>query len=100
MNEISIHNNMQSLTGTAFSDNDSPAAQATPFGEILTDSMNQVNKLQVLADEKIEELAAGKQTDIHQTMIAVEKAGVSFELLMQIRNKLISAYDQIMRMQV
>jgi flagellar hook-basal body complex protein FliE len=62
--------------------------------------MNQVNKLQVLADEKIEELAAGKQTDIHQTMIAVEKAGVSFELLMQIRNKLISAYDQIMRMQV
>lgn len=100
MKDISIQNNMQSLTGAAFSDRRSSKTQATPFGEILTDSINRVNTLQVLADEKIKELAAGRQTDIHQTMIAVEKAAVSFELLMQIRNKLISAYDQIMRMQV
>jgi flagellar basal-body rod protein FlgB len=45
-------------------------------------------------------LATGKQTNIHQTMIAAEKADVSFELLMQIRNKLVAAYDKIMRMQV
>jgi flagellar basal-body rod protein FlgB len=52
------------------------------------------------ADTRITDLATGKQTDIHQTMIAVEKADVSFQLLMQIRNKLVAAYDKIMRMPV
>jgi flagellar hook-basal body complex protein FliE len=44
-------------------------------------------------------LAAGKQKDIHQTMIALEKADVAFQLLMQVRNKIIAAYETIMRMQ-
>ena len=70
------------------------------FGNILTDSIQQVNRLQVEADSSINGLATGKQTDIHRTMIAMEKASISFELLMQIRNKVISAYDKIMRMPI
>jgi flagellar hook-basal body complex protein FliE len=67
---------------------------------MLKGSLDRVNRLQTEADANISDLATGKQTDIHQTMIAVEKADVSFELLMQIRNKLIAAYDKIMRMPV
>jgi flagellar hook-basal body complex protein FliE len=69
-----------------------------PFGKMLTDSLKQVNRLQVEADSSINDLATGKQLDIHRTMIAMEKASISFEMLMQIRNKVISAYDKIMRM--
>jgi len=67
---------------------------------MLKGSLDQVNQLQNEADTSIDNLANGTQTDIHQTMIAVEKADVSFELLMQIRNKLIAAYDKVMRMPV
>ena len=72
----------------------------TSFGELLQQSINQVSRLQHEADASINDLADGKQTDIHQTMIAVEKAEVSFELLMQIRNKVIAAYETLMRTQV
>ena len=68
------------------------------FGQMLKGSLERVNQLQNEADTSIDNLANGSRTDIHQTMIAVEKADVSFELLMQIRNKLIAAYDKIMRM--
>jgi len=100
MNDITIHNPTLSPQGA------SPIAQQTPpsgsvsFGQMLEGSMERVNQLQKEADVNISNLANGQQTDIHQTMIAVEKADVSFELLMQIRNKLIAAYDQIMRMPV
>jgi flagellar hook-basal body complex protein FliE len=67
---------------------------------MLTDSIQQVNRFQVEADSSINDLSTGKQPDIHRTMIAMEKASISFELLMQIRNKVISAYDKIMRMPI
>jgi flagellar hook-basal body complex protein FliE len=101
MNDISISNNTLSPQGGT-----SPSAKPTPqsgsvsFGQMLEGSMERVNQLQKEADTNISNLANGQQTDIHQTMIAVEKAEVSFELLMQIRNKVIAAYDQIMRMPV
>ncbi len=45
----------------------------------------------------VEELATGSETDIHNTMIALEKAEVSFQLMMQVRNKIVTAYETIMR---
>ena len=77
-----------------------PPSNSDSFGIMLTDSIKQVNRLQVEADSSINDLATGKHTDIHRTMIAMEKASISFELLMQIRNKVISAYDRIMRMPI
>jgi flagellar hook-basal body complex protein FliE len=100
MKEITIQNQMGSPADAAFSPSAKPHSPSVSFGQILKGSMDQVNRLQQAADASIEDLATGKQTDIHQTMIAVEKAGVSFELLMQIRNKIISAYETIMRMSV
>ena len=100
MNDITIQNNTLSPKGSLLPNQ--PAAPTGPasFGQMLEGSLERVSQLQKEADASINDLAAGKQTDIHQTMIAVEKADVSFELLMQIRNKLIAAYDKIMRMPV
>ena len=58
------------------------------------------NRLQERADNEIQALAVGKNGDLHKTMIAMEEADVSFQLLMQIRNKIVAAYQEIMRMQV
>ena len=100
MNEFTIQNNIETRSGTSLSVKRAPQPPSDSFGQVLMNSLNRVNQLKIEADAGIENLASGKQTDIHQTMIAVEKASVSFELLMQIRNKLITAYDKIMRMPV
>lgn len=100
MQDLSIQDQIQSGSGPNFSGIRSQRPQSVSFGKLLQQSIDQVNRLQVEANSNINDLASGKQTDIHQTMIAVEKAEVSFELLMQIRNKVIEAYDKIMRTQV
>lgn len=70
------------------------------FGNMLKDAVNEVNKLQQEADQSTQQLAGGQGVDIHQTMIAVEKAEISFQMMMQVRNKIIAAYEEIMRMQI
>lgn len=70
------------------------------FGQILKDSVAEVNKLQLDAGKAIENLASGKVENVHEAMIAMEKASVSFNLMLEVKNKLLSAYDEMMRMQV
>ena len=72
----------------------------TSFSEILKNSIEKVNALQKQADAASNELILGNNKDIVQTMIMVEKADVSFRLMMQVRNKIVQAYQEIMRMQV
>lgn len=69
------------------------------FKKILGNSIQEVNKLQTQANESVQGMVLGK-TDIHTTMIAMEKAGISFRLMMAVRNKMISAYEEVMRMQI
>jgi len=70
------------------------------FGSLLQDAIEQVNELQHHAGEEVQSLMAGEIKDIHSAMIAVQKADVSFQMMMQVRNKLVSAYQEIMKMQV
>lgn len=70
------------------------------FGETLSQAVKDVNKLQGEAGKAVERMVTGEATDLHEVMIAAEKAKTSFELLMEIRNKTIDAYREIMRMQV
>ena len=79
-----------------------PAGPGAPqgFGRLLENSIGEVNKLQHQADQAVEALTAGRSSDVHNTMIALQKADVSFRLLMQIRNKVVSAYETVMRMQI
>lgn len=70
------------------------------FGQVLSDAMNDVNKAQVESNEQIQGMLSGDIQDVHTAMIAVQKADLSFQMMMQVRNKLIDAYQEIMRMQV
>lgn len=70
------------------------------FSDMLIKSVEKVNKLQQEADKAINELVLGDNKDIVQTMIKMEKADISFKLMMQIRNKIVQAYEEIMRMQI
>lgn len=74
--------------------------QEKSFGEMLKSHLTEVNHLQTSADTAVRKLASGQDKDIHNTMIAMEKAGVAFQLTMQVRNKVLEAYQEIMRMQV
>ncbi len=68
------------------------------FTDVLSNMINSVNDLQLDAG-KVQELAAtGEAADLHDVMIALEKAGVSMDLLMEIRNKLVDAYQTLVKM--
>ena len=73
---------------------------ARSFTDMLVDSMSKVNDLQTEANSAIEKLATGKTKNIHETMLAVEKADIAFKTMNQIRSKVIDAYREVMRMQV
>lgn len=100
MNEFSIQNITELPRGASQQNRQTLKPDSDSFSRILVGSLDRVNRLQLEAEANVDNLANGRQTDIHQTMIAVEKASVSFDLLMQLRNKLISAYDKIMRMPI
>ncbi len=68
------------------------------FKKILGRSIGEVNGLLQEANQSVQEMAAGK-IDIHQAMTALEQANISFRLMVQVRNKMIGAYEEIMRMQ-
>jgi flagellar hook-basal body complex protein FliE len=70
------------------------------FGEMLSQSIEKVNDAQQAADTSMKELAAGRTKNIHETMLTIEKADASLKLMMQVRNKVLDAYKEIMRMQV
>ncbi len=70
------------------------------FNATLKGFIDEVNQLQQQAGESIDKLAAGEINDVHDVMVAVEKASTSFELMMQIRNKILEAYREVMRTQV
>ncbi|MBL6989317.1 MAG: flagellar hook-basal body complex protein FliE [Bacteriovoracaceae bacterium] len=70
------------------------------FNEMLLDSIMDVNKLQKDANLAIQKLATGKTKNIHETLLAVEKADIAFRAMNQVRIKVIDAYKEIMRMQM
>ncbi|MGA3173658.1 MAG: flagellar hook-basal body complex protein FliE [Syntrophorhabdales bacterium] len=72
----------------------------TSFSEILKDSINKVMELEEEAGKQAERLTKMESQDVHNTMISAQKADLTFQLMMQIRNKIIDAYQEIMRMQV
>jgi flagellar hook-basal body complex protein FliE len=70
------------------------------FGDIFKGLISETNQMQNNAASIAEKFALGEIADVHDVMIAAEKAGVAFELVLEIRNKLIEAYQELMRIQV
>jgi flagellar hook-basal body complex protein FliE len=74
--------------------------EGASFGDMLKTAITEVNEVQKQSDVEIQKLMTGETEDLHTTMIAVQKADLSFQTMMQVRNKIVQAYQEIMRMQV
>lgn len=76
-----------------------PEAEEGEFLNRLRGAMTQVERLQSTAENQVASLLDGSGVDVHSAMIAVEKADLSFQLMMQVRNKIVQAYQEVSRMQ-
>lgn len=70
------------------------------FGDTLSDAVGKVNEMQKDADIKMQKIATGESNNISEVMIAAERADIALKLMMSVRNKVIDAYQEIMKMQV
>jgi flagellar hook-basal body complex protein FliE len=75
-------------------------ARSSGFMDTLQQAISKANDIQLEASNATEALMTGQSQNVHQTMVALQEADVSFQLMMQIRNKLVSAYEEIQRMQI
>lgn len=76
------------------------AVQGAGFGDILSKFVGEVNEKQITSTQAVNDLLAGKDIPLHQAMIAMQEAGVAFQLMVEVRNKLLDGYQELMRMQV
>jgi flagellar hook-basal body complex protein FliE len=73
-------------------------AGAPKFDDMLKGFMTDANQMQKTADTSIQKMVAGEVKDVHQVMLAVEEAKVAFNLMLEIRNKTMDAYSELIRM--
>lgn len=77
-----------------------PAKAQTNFAETLKGAINNLNAAQNESDKMTEALAAGKTQDLHQVMITAQKSSIALETTVQVQQKVIDAYNEVMRMQI
>ena len=96
----SIGREFGSVSGTSLMKNKSNENIIGNFGEYLSNALKRVCDLEKESQILTEDFAAGKTDNIHQVMIAAEKSEIALQFTMQIRNKILDAYNEIMRMQI
>ncbi|RJP19897.1 MAG: flagellar hook-basal body complex protein FliE [Candidatus Omnitrophota bacterium] len=74
-----------------------PSKPGESFVDLLKSSINEVNTMQANAANKVQKLVTGEISSVHEVMIAGEEAGIAFSLLLQIRNQLLKAWDELKR---
>lgn len=72
----------------------------TNFSDVLKNAIENVNRAQLVSDQKTEAFAMGENIDLHDVMITAQKASITLETTVQIQKRVIDAYNEIMRMQV
>lgn len=98
MKDITLDSHLQSLGKAA--PKPKAAGIAGEFADVLKDTVSKVNQSQIDADKQIERLHSGEAKNLHDVMISMEQADISMRLLVQMRNKVVDAYQEVMRMQV
>lgn len=74
-------------------------ADTSPFGELMNNAIGKVSELEIQARSAVDGLISGGGVDVHQAMIATEKASMAFEMVLAVRNKAIQSYQSVMGMQ-
>jgi flagellar hook-basal body complex protein FliE len=98
MKDITMLSHLNSMAPHSL--NRSQQTTSSGFTDMLANAISETNKSQVAADRAIEKLSSGEEKNIHAAMITMEKADISLRLMVQMRNKILEAYQEIMRMQV
>ena len=89
-----------SVTGAVVAPAASNSGSGSGFQGLFEKAVAGVDNLQQTADQGIQRFLAGEGEELHSVAIATQKAELSFELFLQVRNKVVSAYQEIMRMQI
>lgn len=77
-----------------------PPREGAGFAGALREAVEKVSQLQQHSGQEIQRLLTGESEDLHKTLLAVQRSELAFELLMEVRNKVVQAYQEIMRIQV
>ena len=92
---------LSSVAGAPFASAMAPSSQASdsPFSDLLTDAIGKVGQLEDQARAAVDGLITGSGVDVHQAMIASEKASMAFDLALAVRNKAVQTYQSVISMQ-
>jgi len=100
INSINFGNLMPAATGNAGATGGAAAASGDEFGSLIKNAVDSIDKTEKSAEQEIAKAVTGESPDLHKTIIQLQTADLKFQLGLQVRNKLIGAYEEIMRMQV
>ncbi len=100
MTEINVNPNVGGLSRLGAAGGAERAAAGGKFGDVLKASIAEVNRLQADADQAINAFNTGKSDNVADLMTAVQKADLAFKMLLQIRNKLLGAYEEVRQMRI
>ena len=92
-----IQSESRKISGPSISDS---AKSGTSFMDHLQSGMTEVNDMQKKADSMSMDVASGKSENLHETMLATTQAEITFNLMVQLRNRALEAYQEVMRMPV
>jgi flagellar hook-basal body complex protein FliE len=92
--------NITPLTLPQLTPANSAAGQPGEFQKVLTGAINQVESLNSSASDSVQKFLSGDNEDLHTTVLATQKAELAFQLGLQVRNKVVDAYQEIMKMQM
>ncbi|CAM3702985.1 flagellar hook-basal body complex protein FliE [Mesobacillus zeae] len=84
----------------SISNSNTPFEAQKSFSSVLKQQIEKINETQLQSDQLTEKLASGADVDLHQVMIASQKAGITLQASLEVRNKVVEAYQEMMRMQV
>ena len=99
INAINLGNLVPQTAGNTISTG-GPKATGDGFGSLVKDAIESIDSTQKGAEQEISKAVTGESPDLHKTIIQLQTADLKFQLGLQVRNKLIGAYEEIMRMQV
>ena len=97
MSDCKVYNDLPRMMPSPVAPKQQPGS--TAFGKLLSEAIQQVNDVEKTSQCELQKYL-GNEADLHSVMIALEKADLSFQLMMQVRNKIVQAYQEIMKSQV
>lgn len=79
---------------------ESPESGKGSFADMIADAVNSVDEAQKTADQNVQDVVTGKSDNIHEVMISMQKAQLSFQMMTEMRNKVVQTYQELSRMQI